>query len=59
MEIYWNYFIISVIITFIIVYFTRPEPKKIVKYPSADDQLSSLYIDDNDVCYKYHRKEIF
>ena len=51
-------FIISVLITFIVLYIISPEPEVIIKYPKTTDQLSSLYKDDHDICYRYKTKEV-
>lgn len=45
-------------VTFIIIYLLYPKPKVILKYPSVNDKVSDLYVDDNNVCYRYHRKQI-
>ena len=58
MEILIDYFIISLVITYIFIYLMYPMPKVILKYPKATDKISDLYIDDNNVCYKYHRYQI-
>lgn len=58
MKILIEYFLLAVLITLIILYISCPFPKIIIKYPSLDDEISDLYIDDNNVCYKYHREEI-
>jgi hypothetical protein len=52
------YVFAAVFITLFILYITAPAPKIIVKLPSVDDEESSLYIDDNNVCYKYKREEV-
>lgn len=51
------YFITTVFITMFILYIMYPEPDIIIKYPSPKEAVSDVYIDDNDVCYKYHRQE--
>lgn len=58
MEIILDYFLIAVVITFIILYVTAPLPKIIVKYPSVNDEISGVYVDDNNVHYRYHRVEV-
>lgn len=58
MEILINYFLISVLMTYVILYLTYPKPKIVLKYPSINDKISDLYVDDNNVCYRYHRKNI-
>lgn len=58
MEIYLIYFLSSVIITFFILYLISPKPQVILKYPNYDKKISNLYIDDNNVCYRYKTKEV-
>ena len=58
MEIYLIYFLISVILTFTILYIYSPEPQVILKYPKHDKKISDLYIDDNNVCYRYKTNEV-
>ena len=52
------YFICAMFITMFILYLMCPEPEVIIKHPSPDHDVSDVYVDDNDVCYRYHRKEI-
>jgi hypothetical protein len=52
------YFISAMFITMFILYLMSPEPEVIIKHPSPDHDVSDVYVDDNDVCYRYHRKEI-
>jgi hypothetical protein len=58
MQILLEYFLLGVFIASIILYFTYPDPKVIIKYPSLDDSVSDLYVDDNNICYRYHKKEV-
>jgi len=59
MEILPYYFFITMIITLIILYIMYPEPEIIIKEkkPTINEAISKMYIDDNDICYKYHRNE--
>lgn len=41
-----------------ILYILFPNPDIVVKYPSLNDEVSSVYVDDSGVCYRYHRKEV-
>ena len=52
------YFIISIFITMFILYVQAPKPEIIVKYPNIKEEISDTYIDDQGVCYRYHRVEI-
>jgi hypothetical protein len=58
MKIILEYFIAAVFITAIILYFLYPNPKVILKYPSTTQNISDLYVDENNICYRYHRKEV-
>ena len=53
-----KYFIISMFITMFFLYIISPNPEIIIKYPSPENEISDVYIDDNNVCYRYHRKEV-
>jgi hypothetical protein len=57
MEIILIYFLLSVVITFIILYVINPNPYIIMKYPTINKKKSDLYIDDKNVCYRYHAEE--
>lgn len=52
------YFISAMFITMFILYLLSPVPEIIIKYPSPDHEVSDVYVDDNHVCYRYHRREI-
>lgn len=52
------YLIIAMFITMFTLYILYPEPEIIIKYPSPAQETSDVYIDDNNVCYKYKRKEV-
>ena len=58
MEIILIYFLLSAIITFIILYVNNPRPYVILKYPNPEKELSDLYVDNKNVCYRYQTKEI-
>lgn len=53
-----SYFLASLFLTMLILYLVYPEPKIVVKYPSPEDDISDVYVDDNDVCYRYKRQEV-
>lgn len=53
-----SYVIITMFITIFLLYVFLPEPKIIVRYPRVDEELSPLYIDDRNVCYKYKTERI-
>lgn len=52
------YLISTMFITMFILYILYPEPQILIKYPDPCDEISNLYIDDNGVCYRYHRTKI-
>jgi len=58
MEIILIYFLLSIMVTYIVLYLLYPKPEIILKHPTIHTEKSDLYIDDNDVCYKYHRTEV-
>jgi hypothetical protein len=58
MQIILSYFLLSILITFFILYLSNPEHQVILKYPNYDQPISELYIDDNNVCYRYHTKQV-
>jgi len=58
MKIIIEYFLIAVLLTFIVLYIMEPKPQIILKYPNIEQEVSDTYVDDNNVCYKYHKKEI-
>ena len=51
------YLITSIFVTLFILYIIQPNPVVIVKHPSPLDEVSDVYIDDNNVCYRYYREE--
>lgn len=53
MKIILLYFLTTMFITFTILYILSPKPQIIIKYPNHNKKLSRLYIDDNNVCYRY------
>jgi hypothetical protein len=58
MKILPEYLIVSIIVTFILLYCLNPEPKIIIKMPNPSEPVSVLYVDDNNITYRYERKEI-
>ncbi|VBB18030.1 hypothetical protein YASMINEVIRUS_493 [Yasminevirus sp. GU-2018] len=53
-----EYFIAAMFITMFVLYLMYPEPEVMIKYPSPEQETSDVYVDDNNVCYKYKRREI-
>ena len=58
MEVIISVFLLSVAVTFLILYLISPKPEVILKYPNTDKKLSDLYMDNNNVCYRYKTKEV-
>jgi len=58
MKIIPSYFLITVFLTMLILYLMYPDPQVVIKYPNPNDSVSDVYVDENDVCYRYYRKEI-
>ena len=58
MQILFDYFIISVFITLLILYLISPKPRVVLKYPNIKNEVSDLYVDDNGICYRYHRSHV-
>lgn len=58
MKVIISIFLLSVVVTFVILYLISPKPQVIMKYSNTDKKLSDLYVDDNNVCYRYKTKEV-
>jgi len=58
MKLLIEYFLLSMFVTFAILYVFQQEPKVIIKYPNLKDDISNMYVDDNNICYRYHKSEI-
>jgi hypothetical protein len=58
MQIIPLYFFFGMFITIFILYVNAEPPKIIIKEPTIDEPISALYIDDNNVCYKYKREQV-
>lgn len=52
------YLMTSMVVVMFILYIIYPEPVVMVKYPDPKEEFSDVYVDDNNVCYKYKRNEI-
>ena len=57
MEIVPIYLILSMFITLLVLYMMYPEPKVVYAKPDLNDNVSRTYKDNNNVCYRYHKKE--
>ena len=51
-------FFISLFIGLFVVYITSPKPQIIIKYPTLENIMTTTYIDESNICYKYISKEI-
>jgi len=58
LEIISFYLVISIFVSFIIMYIFFPNPEVVLKMPNAKHEFSDLYVDENNVCYRYKREEI-
>jgi hypothetical protein len=54
MNINMKLLLLSILIGIIIIYIINPQPQVIFKYPNE----KNIYIDENNVCYKYQKKYI-
>jgi hypothetical protein len=52
------YFITAMFVTIFILYVFAPQPEVMVKYPDISKKVSDVYVDDQGVCYRYHRVEV-
>jgi hypothetical protein len=58
MEIIYEVVIITMFITFMILYVISPKKFVVYKEPTVDTKVSEMYVDDTGVCYKYKRINI-
>ena len=58
MEFSLFYFLFALLFSLVTIYIISDNAKIIVKYPNIEDKISDLYVDDNNICYRYHRKEV-
>jgi hypothetical protein len=52
------YFILAIFTTMLVLYIIQPEPEILIKYPSPQQSMSDVYVDDDGVCYRYKRQEV-
>lgn len=57
MEINFLYTLIALALGFFIVYILAPDPKLVMKHPRLSNIKNTLFVDDNNVCYKYVAEE--
>lgn len=58
MQIIPFYFAISLFVSILVLYSLFPAPRVIIKEPNIKHDVSELYIDEKDVCYKYYKEEV-
>lgn len=51
-------FLVSLFIGILYTYMTTPSPRVVIKYPTPFNLKDTVYVDENDVCYKYMIKEV-
>jgi hypothetical protein len=52
------YLVVAMFATMLVLYILYPQPEVIIRYPQPTQDVSDVYVDDNNVCYRYYRKEI-
>jgi len=54
------YYFISLLIGFLLFYFYLKwlDKGNIIKYPNLSNPEDTIYIDDNNVCYRYFKQEV-
>jgi hypothetical protein len=52
------YFFIALFLGFFIVYANAPSPDIVIKFPNLKNAENIMYVDIDDVCYKYTKKKI-
>lgn len=53
-----NIFLISLTIGLVVTYLIIKQPKVIIRYPNLENYKNTVYVDDNNVEYKYEKKDI-
>jgi len=51
-------FLISLGVGVFIAYILNPNPTIVHKYPTPENSKKLTYVDDQNVCYKYHTQEV-
>ncbi len=57
MRIIITYFIITIMLSLLFLYFYHLPPQIVFKYPDPANDISDIYIDNNNIKYFYIRKE--
>lgn len=58
MRIETSYLVAAAFVTMLILYLLAPEPEIVIKYPDISKEISDVYVDDQGVCYRYHRVKV-
>lgn len=53
-----NVFLISLTIGLVVTYLIIKQPKVIIRYPNLENYKDTVYVDDNNIQYKYEKKDI-
>uniref|UniRef100_A0A6C0BLB6 Uncharacterized protein n=1 Tax=viral metagenome TaxID=1070528 RepID=A0A6C0BLB6_9ZZZZ len=51
-------FLIALCVGLLYTYLSAPHPQIVIKYPTPYNAGKITYIDQNDVCYKYHIRKV-
>ncbi len=52
------YICVSMIITIVVLHTVYPQRPIVTKYPDVTRDVSDIYVDDQNVCYRYHRVKV-
>ena len=52
------YMFVSLIITIAVLHTIYPHRPTVTKYPDVTLDVSDIYVDDQNVCYRYHRVKV-
>jgi hypothetical protein len=52
------YFLISLCVGIFLVYILSYQPQIIMRFPTPDNENTTIYKDKNEVCYKYKSEEV-
>lgn len=58
MKLISTYLLLAMFLTMFLLYLFYPEPEVVIKYPNPESEVSDVYVDENNVCYRYHRNEV-
>ena len=52
------YFFSALCFGFMLLYIVFPKPKVVLRQPHPSNAGDVLYVDDSNVCYRYHKEEV-